>query len=228
MDVEATGARLEPGSQAQIQKIINILGEHFPDATYDLRFSTPIELLVATLLAAQCTDERVNAVTATLFLKYRTAQDFATVSQEELETDIHPTGFYRNKAKHIRAACQYLLAFHGGEVPRTLVEMLKIPGIGRKTASVILGNAFEISEGFIVDTHVGRLVRRFGWTQEEDAVKVEKDLMHLVPPQEWLSLAHRIILHGRTICTAQKPLCVRCSLQEVCPSATGCSTTRLE
>jgi endonuclease-3 len=226
MDVEATYPGLEPRSQ--IQKIMDTLGELYPKAKYDLHFSTPVELLVATQLAAQCTDERVNVVTAALFLKYRSAKDFATARQEELEEDIRPTGFYHNKAKHIRAACQYLLEFHGGEVPQTLAEMVKIPGVGRKTASVILGNAFGISEGFIVDTHVGRLVRRFGWTQQKDAVKVEQDLMQLVPSQEWLSLAHRIILHGRTICTARNPLCARCALLELCPSATRFPTTKLE
>lgn len=228
MHVEATYFDLEPKSEAQIQKIIDVLGKHYPDAKYDLHFSTPAELLIATQLAAQCTDERVNTVTATLFLKYRSVQDFAAACQEELEGDIHPTGYYRSKAKRIRAACQYLLAFHRGEVPQTLAEMTKIPGVGRKTANVVLGNAFGISEGFIVDTHVGRLVRRFGWTREEDAAKVEQELIQLIPTQEWLHLAHRIILHGRAICTARKPFCARCPLMELCPSATGFSPTRLE
>ncbi|MEO7018716.1 MAG: endonuclease III, partial [Ktedonobacteraceae bacterium] len=208
-----------PGSSQQIQEIMRQLGDLYPNATYELDFSTPLELLVATILAAQCTDERVNAVTKDLFQKYRNAHDYATVSQEELEQDVHSTGFYRNKAKSIRAACQYLLDHHQGEVPRTLAEMVKIPGIGRKTANVILGNAFGISEGFIVDTHVGRLARRFGWTKQSDALKAEQDLMQLVPRQEWLNVAHRMILHGRAVCAARKPACGRCVLAEVCPSA---------
>lgn len=208
-----------PRSPEQVQAIMQRLGDLYPHAKYELDFSTPLELLIATILAAQCTDERVNAVTKDLFKKYRSARDYATASQEELEQDVHPTGFYRNKARSIRAACQYLQDHHQGEVPRTLAEMVKIPGIGRKTANVILGNAFGISEGFIVDTHVGRLARRFGWTRQEDATVVERDLMQLVPSQEWLNVAHRMILHGRAICIARKPLCGRCVLAEVCPSA---------
>ncbi len=207
-----------PKSPEQVQEIMHRLGKLYPNAKYELVFSTPLELLVATILAAQCTDERVNAVTKELFQKYRSARDYATVSQEELEKEVHPTGFYRNKAKSIRAACQYLLDHHAGEVPRTLAEMVKIPGIGRKTANVILGNAFGISEGFIVDTHVGRLARRFGWTQQEDAVQAEQELMQLVPRQEWLNVAHRMIAHGRATCMARKPACARCSLAKVCPS----------
>lgn len=208
-----------PGSPQQTQEIMRQLGDLYPNATYELDFSSPLELLVATILAAQCTDERVNAVTKDLFQKYRNAHDYATVSQEELEQDVHSTGFYRNKAKSIRAACQYLQDRYQGEVPRTLAEMVKIPGIGRKTANVILGNAFGISEGFIVDTHVGRLARRFGWTKQSDALKAEQDLMQLVPRQEWLNVAHRMILHGRAVCAARKPACGRCVLAEVCPSA---------
>ncbi len=195
------------------------LGELYPAARYELDFSTPLELLVATQLAAQCTDERVNAVTKNLFQKYRTAQDYAESNQEEFEQDIHSTGFYRNKAKNIRAACQYLIMHHNGEVPQTIAEMVKIPGVARKTANVILGNAFGISEGFIVDTHVGRLAKRFGWTSYDDPVKVERDLMRLIPAREWLNVGHRTILHGRATCTARKPACTRCSLVEYCPSA---------
>ncbi len=208
-----------PGSPQQTQEIMRQLGDLYPNATYELDFSISLELLVATILASQCTDERVNAVTKDLFQKYRNAHDYATVSQEELEQDVHSTGFYRNKAKSIRAVCQYLQDHYQGEVPRTLAEMVKIPGIGRKTANVILGNAFGISEGFIVDTHVGRLARRFGWTKQSDALKAEQDLMQLVPPQEWLNVAHRMILHGRAVCAARKPACGRCVLAEVCPSA---------
>ncbi len=175
--------------------------------------------MVATQLSAQCTDERVNLVTHDLFQKYRSAEDYATVSQEELEKDIRSTGFYRNKAKNIRAACQLLITNYNGEVPRTMADLLKLPGVARKTANVVLGNAFGIIEGFVVDTHIGRLARRFGWTNNEDPVKVEQDLMRLVPRQDWLDLSHLLIFHGRAICQARKPLCERCSLSKLCPSA---------
>jgi endonuclease III len=209
----------QPGTPEQISAIVTELSTLYPHAKYDLNFSNPLELLVATQLAAQCTDERVNAVTKTLFQKYRNVEDYANVSQEEFEQDIKPTGFYRNKAKNIRTTCQYLLSHYNGEVPRTMEEMLKLPGVARKTANVILGNAFNASEGFIVDTHVGRLARRFGWTQQEDTVRVERDLMHLISQEEWLDVAHRMIYHGRAICNARKPLCSECSLAKFCPSA---------
>lgn len=209
----------QPGTPEQVSAITTELRALYPHARYDLNFSTPLELLVATQLAAQCTDERVNAVTKTLFQKYRSVEDYANVSQEEFEQDIKPTGFYRNKAKNIRAACQYLLTHYNGEVPRTMEEMIKLPGVARKTANVILGNAFGVSEGFIVDTHVGRLARRFGWTQHEDAVRAEKDLMDLVAPEEWLNVAHRMIYHGRAVCNARKPLCSQCTIVQFCPSA---------
>jgi endonuclease III len=211
----------QPGSQEQVNAILTELALLYPNARYDLNFTKPLELLVATQLAAQCTDERVNAVTKTLFQKYRSVEDYANVSQEEFEQDIKPTGFYRNKAKSIRAACQYLIDHYNGEVPRTMEEMVRLPGVARKTANVILGNAFGISVGFIVDTHVGRLARRFGWTQQEDPVRVEQELMRLVPPEEWLSTAHRMIYHGRALCVARNPRCPQCPLAPLCPSATG-------
>jgi endonuclease III len=209
----------EPKSLQQVNDIIRQLCTLYPNAKYDLNFTTSLEMLIATLLAAQCTDERVNAVTKNLFQKYQNAEDYVKVSQEELEQDIKPTGFYKNKAKHIRAACQYLIMHHGGEVPQTLTELVNIPGIGRKTANVILGNVFSISEGFIVDTHVSRLVRRLGWTTSEDPIKIEQEIMHLIPQQEWLDLAHRLIYHGRQICTARNPHCAQCTLAKMCPSA---------
>lgn len=208
-------------SPAQLQKITNELTERYPNARYELVFANPLELLVATILAAQCTDERVNAVTKDLFQKYRSAQDYATVEQEELEQDVRPTGFYRKKASAIRAACQYLQEKHHGEVPQSMAEMVKIPGVARKTANVILGNAFDIVEGFIVDTHVERLAGRFGWTQQRDANKIEQELMRFVPRQDWLKLAHSMILHGRYTCTARKPACADCPLAICCPSATS-------
>ncbi|GCF06907.1 endonuclease III [Dictyobacter arantiisoli] len=202
-----------------VEPMMAELAALYPQARYDLNFSTPLELLVATQLAAQCTDERVNEVTINLFQKYRSAADYIAVSQEELEQDIRPTGFYRKKAKQLQAACRYLSEHHAGEVPRTMAEMIKIPGVARKTANVILGNAFGISEGFIVDTHVGRLVQRFGWTQQTDPVKAEKELMQLIPASEWLNLAHRIIYHGRATCQARVPHCADCTLAQHCPSA---------
>jgi endonuclease III len=209
----------QPGSPEQIQAIINELRHLYPDAKCSLDFSNPLELLVATQLSAQCTDERVNLVTRDLFRKYHSAEDYATVNQEELEQDIRSTGFYRNKAKNIRAASQILITNYNGEVPNTMSDLLKLPGVARKTANVVLGNAFGIIEGFVVDTHIGRLARRFGWTKNEDPVKVEQDLMRLVPRQDWLDLSHLLIFHGRAICHARKPLCQQCTLSKLCPSA---------
>src|SRR5437016_1332931 len=209
----------EPGSPEQVQAIIAELRRLYPDAKCSLNFSTPLELLVATQLAAQCTDERVNIVTEKLFRKYRTVEDYATVSQEELEKDIRSTGFYRNKAKNIRAACQLLITNFNGEVPRTMADLLKLPGVARKTANVVLGNAFGSIEGFVVDTHIGRLARRFGWTKHEDPVKIELDLMSKVPRKDWLDLSHMMIYHGRALCLARRPLCEQCALARICPSA---------
>src|SRR5437667_1350222 len=209
----------KPGSPEQIRAITAELRHLYPDAKCSLNFSNPLELLIATQLSAQCTDERVNIVTRDLFNKYRRVEDYATVSQEELEQDIRPTGFYRNKAKNIRAACQRLITHYDGEVPRTMADLLTLPGVARKTANVVLGNAFGIVEGFVVDTHIGRLARRFGWTANEDPVKVEQDLMRLTPREDWLDLSHLMIFHGRAICQARKQLCERCSLSKLCPSA---------
>ena len=208
-----------PGSPEQVSAIMEELRRMYPGAKCSLNFSNPLELLVATELSAQCTDERVNLVTASLFKKYRTVEDYATVSQEEFEQDIKSTGFYRNKAKNIRAAAQHIITDFGGEVPRTMSELLSLPGVARKTANVVLGNAFGIVEGFTVDTHVGRLSRRFGWTTNEDPVKVEQDLMRILPREDWLDASHLMIYHGRAICVARKPLCARCGLVKLCPSA---------
>ena len=209
----------EPGSPEQVQAIIAELRRLYPQAKCTLNFRSPLELLVATQLAAQCTDERVNIVTAQLFDKYRNVEDYATVSQEELEQDIKSTGFYRNKAKNIRAAAQRIITDIGGEVPRTMPELLTLPGVARKTANVVLGNAYGIVVGFTVDTHVTRLSQRFGWTKHEDAVKIEQDLMRIVPQQDWFDLSHLMIFHGRAICGARKPLCGQCALAQLCPSA---------
>ena len=209
----------QPGSPEQIKAITEELWRLYPDAKCSLDFSNPLELLVATQLSAQCTDERVNLVTRDLFRKYRTVEDYASASQEELEQDIRSTGFYRNKAKNIRAACHLLITNYNGEVPSTMADLIKLPGVARKTANVVLGNAFGIIEGFVVDTHIGRLARRFGWTKNEDPVKVEQDLMRLVPRQDWLDLSHLMIFHGRAICQSRKPLCQQCTLSKLCPSA---------
>ena len=208
-----------PGSPEQVRAIIAELRRLYPDAKISLSFSNPLELLVATQLSAQSTDERVNMVAVDLFKKYRSVEDYATVSQEELEKDIRSTGFYHNKAKNIRAAAQRIITDYGGEVPRTMKDLVTLPGVGRKTASVVLGTAFGIVEGIVVDTHVGRLVRRFGWTTNEDPVKVEQDLMRIVPREDWLHLPYTLIFHGRAICKARKPLCAQCKLVHLCPSA---------
>jgi endonuclease-3 len=209
----------KPGSTEQMQAILTELQQLYPDARYDLNFSNPLELFVATQLAAQCTDARVNSVTQQLFQKYRCAADYANASQEEFEQDIKAITFFRNKAKNIRAACQYLVTHHQGEVPQTMEEMVRLPGVARKTANVILGNAFQISVGVIVDTHVDRLAHRFGWTQQSNIEKIEQDLMRLLPPAEWLNFSHRTIYHGRAVCNARKPRCEQCTLAQYCPSA---------
>ena len=208
-----------PGSPEQLRAIIAELRHLYPDAKISLNFSNPLELLVATQLSAQSTDERVNIVTADLFKKYRSVEDYATVSQEELEKDIKSTGFYHSKAKNIRTAAQRILTNYGGEVPRTMEALLTLPGVGRKTANVVLGSAFGVVEGIVVDTHVGRLARRFGWTTNEDPVKVEQDLMRIIPRKDWLQLPYMLICHGRAICRAHKPLCAQCTLVHLCPSA---------
>jgi endonuclease III len=209
----------EPGSPEQVSAIIEELRRLYPGAKCTLNFSNPLELLIATQLAAQCTDERVNIVTSKLFQKYRSVEDYATADQEELEQDIKSTGFYRNKAKNIRAACQRIITEFGGEVPRTMPELLSLPGVARKTANVVLGNAFGIVEGFTTDTHNIRLARRLGWTKNTDAAKVEQELMRIVPREDWFVLSHFLIYHGRAICDARKPLCEQCSLAKLCPSA---------
>ena len=200
-------------------QILMELKQLYPDARCALNFTSALELLVATILAAQCTDERVNLVTVGLFKKYRSVEDYALVNQEELEKDIKSTGFYRNKAKNIRGAAQRMITSYDGQVPRTMEEILTLPGVARKTANVVLGNAFGIIVGFVVDTHIGRLARRFGWTTSEDPVKVEQDLMRIIPQPDWLDLSHMLIYHGRAICTSRKPACAACTLATLCPSA---------
>ncbi len=191
----------------------------YPDAHCELDFSNPLELLVATILSAQCTDKRVNIVTKILFARCRSAADYAAIPQAELETIIHSTGFYRNKAKNIRTMAGRLAADHDGEVPRTLDELAALPGVGRKTANVVLGNAFGLNEGVVVDTHVTRLSRRLGLTRHSDPRRIEQDLIRLFPRQLWSDLSHWLIWHGRRRCMARNPDCPACELRDICPSA---------
>ncbi|SDD85088.1 endonuclease III [Actinokineospora iranica] len=193
------------------------LAEGYPDAHCELDFTTPLELAVATILSAQCTDKRVNETTPALFARYRTAADYASADRVELEELIRPTGFYRNKTTSLIGLGAALVEKHGGEVPKTLVELVALPGIGRKTANVILGNAFGVP-GITVDTHFGRLVRRWRWTEEEDPVKVEHAVGALVPRKDWTMLSHWVIFHGRRVCHARKPACGACLLYRDCPS----------
>ncbi|HEY6563800.1 MAG TPA: endonuclease III [Pirellulaceae bacterium] len=197
--------------------VVRRLRRDYVDAECALRHSNPLQLLIATILSAQCTDERVNLVTRTLFSKYRTARDFAACPQAELEEAIRSTGFFRNKAKHIRACCEVLVREHGGEVPAELDALVKLPGIGRKTANVVLGTAYGLATGVVVDTHVMRLSRRLGLTRHRDPVKIEQDLMQALPTKEWVNFSHRLIHHGRRICQARRPRCEVCGLTDICP-----------
>lgn len=198
-------------------KVVRAIRRAYPDAACALQFRNPLELLIATILSAQCTDERVNQVTRALFIKYGSAADYARVPLGELEQDIKPTGFFRNKAKNIQACCKILEEQYGGEVPQDLDTLVNLPGIGRKTASVVLGTAFGIPSGVVVDTHVARLSRRLGLTQHKDPIKIERDLMEQLPKNEWIDFSHRMIHHGRRICTARKPKCDECPLGTFCP-----------
>ncbi len=199
----------------RVKEITKILAKVIPDSTIALKFSNPLELLIATILSAQCTDVRVNEVTGTLFKKYRSARDYAQADLSELEQDIRPTGFYRNKAKSIQKCCQELVGRFGGEVPKTLEEMVTLPGVGRKTANVILGNAFGLP-GIVVDTHVHRVSQRIGLTKKDDPVKIEFGLMEIVPKEEWTHFSNLIIWHGRRTCVARKPLCDSCAIRKLC------------
>jgi endonuclease-3 len=202
---------------ARTLKIISGLQKAYPTAHCELNYSNPLELLVATILSAQCTDKRVNLVTALLFQKYRSAADFARADLTELEQEIKSTGFYRNKAKNIRACCRKLVDLHGGQVPRTMEELTRLAGVGRKTANVVLGNAFDIHVGVVVDTHVTRLATRMGLTRETDPEKIERALMKLVPPEQWTLFSHWLIWHGRRRCSARSPDCEQCEVKTLCP-----------
>jgi len=205
--------------KAPVEETIARLKTAYPEARTALYWSNPLELLVATILSAQTTDVRVNAVTPNLFAKYPTAADYAAADPTELEEDIRPTGFFRNKAKSLRGMARALADDHGGEVPRTMDELVALPGVGRKTANVVLGNAFGIDEGVVVDTHVRRLSNRLGFTTQNDPEKIERDLMQTVPNRDWTLFSHLLILHGRSVCKARKPACVDCVVNDLCPSA---------
>ena len=200
-------------------EIIRILSEAYPQATVALNFSTPLEMLVATILSAQCTDERVNQVTASLFQKYRTCEDYLRVPEAELAADIKPTGFFNQKTRAIRGACQRIVEIYGGQVPDTMGDLLTLPGVARKTANIVLGNAFGKVEGIAVDTHVRRLAERLGFTTEKDPDKIERDLMRLVPRERWFPFTYVLIEHGRRICTARNPKCEICPVNHLCPSS---------
>jgi endonuclease-3 len=210
---------LKSSKSERVKRIVNLLAESYGDATCALVHSNALELLVATILSAQCTDVRVNLVTKELFKRYRTAKDYAEADPKALEEAIRSTGFYKNKAKSIRGAARILVEKFGGEVPQTMEELLELPGVARKTANVVLGTWFEKATGVVVDTHVQRLSRRLQLTREDDPKKIERDLMKLLPPEEWINFSHRLIWHGRRLCTARKPKCGECPLADVCPSA---------
>jgi endonuclease-3 len=202
---------------ARLKKIMAGLAKAYPDAHCELDHTNPLELLIATILSAQCTDKRVNVVTAELFRKYRTAADYAQAPLSELEQAIKTTGFYHNKAKSIKACCQSLVEKHGGKVPRTMEALVELGGVGRKTANVVLGNAFNQNVGIVVDTHVARLAFRLGLSRQTDAVKIEAELMGLVPQDRWTLFAHWLIWHGRRRCYARKPDCPNCEISAECP-----------
>jgi endonuclease-3 len=201
------------------EEILARLGCLYPDATCSLTYETPVQLLVATILSAQCTDDRVNQVTPELFRRFPDAPALATADRAILEQLVRSTGFYRNKAKNIQGSCQKIVQDFGGEVPQTMPELLTLPGVARKTANVVLAHAFGINAGVTVDTHVKRLSYRLGLTQNTDPVKVERDLMPIVPQAEWENLSIRLIYHGRSVCNARKPGCDRCSLADLCPGS---------
>jgi len=205
--------------QERAQEIMQRLRKAYPKAKCSLDFTNPFELLIATMLSAQSTDVRVNIVTKSLFRKYPDPAAFAAASQVEMERDVKQTGFFRNKAKAVIAASKAIMERHGGATPKTMAELTALPGVGRKTANVVLSNAFKTPVGIVVDTHVTRVAGRLGLTANADAEKIEQDLMKLIPQKEWTSFSHRLIYHGRQICVARKPKCAQCVLNDVCPSA---------
>ena len=214
-------ARLTRTSPASVRvpEIVRRLTDAYPDATVALRASNPLEMLVATILSAQCTDERVNAVTQTLFVKYRTPQDYLDVPEEELAADIKPTGFFNQKTRSIRGAAQRIVEEFGGQVPDTMEELVTLPGVARKTANIVLGNSFGTVVGIAVDTHVRRVSQRLGFTTHDDPDKIERDLMELLPADQWFPFTYRLIDHGRAVCVARTPRCEICPVSDLCPSS---------
>jgi endonuclease-3 len=208
----------EADAKRRVKKIIPILKKSYPEAKTALKFSSPLELLIATILSAQCTDTWVNMVTEQVFKKYRSVKDWAGADVKEIEEDIRTTGFFRNKAKSIKAACRAIADEHGGTVPGTLEQLVELPGVGRKTANVVLGNAFD-TPAIVCDTHVIRLSRRLGLSEQTDAVKLEFDLAEIVPRDHWTLFSHLLIHHGRAVCRARKPACDQCPVAQFCPSA---------
>ena len=208
---------LEP--TGRVATIISLLEKEHQDAKIALKYKNPLELLIATILSAQCTDKRVNLVTKTLFKKYTTAEDYATADIAELEHDIKSTGFYRNKAKHIKQTCQLLVQKHHSQVPHTMTDLLELPGVARKTANIVLANAYGIIAGVAIDTHVRRLAQRLGLTETANPVRIELDLMKIVPKANWKRITDLLIFHGRRICNARRPKCNVCILSKYCPSA---------
>jgi len=206
--------------QARAEDVVRLLKAAYPDSRCSLNFKTVHQLLVATVLSAQCTDERVNRVTPALFRKYRSVAEFAQADLAVLAKDILATGFHNSKAKSIKNSAERLIADHGGRVPQSLAELVKLPGVGRKTASVVLGVGFNRAEGIVVDTHVQRISRLLQFSKERDPVKLERDLMKIIPEEDWIILSHLMIDHGRAVCRARRPDCVNCVLDELCPSAT--------
>jgi endonuclease III len=216
----AVNQRAKEPPQKRVREILKLLKKEYPDAHCSLDYTTPFELLIATILSAQCTDVRVNLVTKDLFRKYRGPKDYLEVPEEELQNDIRTTGFFRNKTKSIRGTSAKLIEEFGGQVPSTMDQLLTLPGVARKTANVVLGNAFHITSGVVVDTHVSRVSQRLYLTKATQAEKIETDLMKLVPRKEWIVFSHRLILHGRYVCKAPKPDCPNCVLNHICPSST--------
>ncbi|CAN5582285.1 endonuclease III [soil metagenome] len=206
-------------SPAPTAEVISRLKEEYPDADTELNWSNPLELLVATILSAQTTDVRVNQVTESLFEKYRSAEDYAGATPEDLEEEIRSTGFYRNKARSLQGMARALIEDHDGQVPKTMPELTALPGVGRKTANVVLGNAFGTNEGIVVDTHVRRLSNRLELSSKKDPEKIEQDLLEIVPEEDRTIFSHLLIFHGRRVCKSRKPECLNCILNDICPSA---------
>jgi endonuclease-3 len=214
----ATLTRESPVEERAPQ-IVKVLSKAYPDAEVALRFSTPLEMLVATILSAQCTDEKVNEVTATLFRKYRSPRDYLKVPEDELRADIKPTGFFNQKAASIRAACERIVEVYDGRVPDTMEDLITLRGVARKTANIVLGNAYGTVEGIAVDTHVKRLANRLGFSAETDPDKIEQDLMRLIPRKRWFDFTYVLIDHGRAVCVARAPRCENCPVNHLCPSS---------